>query len=239
MTKNSTVKYSKEFRLSTSIQRSPEWYKERAGLPSASGLGALLDRLKNGEPSAKSRDYRRQLAFERKFGVNYSQFQTKAMSDGIFYEDFAKKIYQKETGHKISEAFSYISDWFVATPDATVGPDGLLECKVVGDDTFMSIIEDGVPRAHMLQMQGQLLASGKDWVDYKAVNIKTKSYILLTVSRDEDLIQEIYDRLHEPLDLPELKSDHLRVAGFNDKDLDSWYDQNKPDDNYKIENLGF
>jgi hypothetical protein len=223
-------KYAKEFRLSTAPQRSPKWYEERAGIPSASGLGFLFDTLKDGRtPSARAKKYLMELAFERKFGVTYDRFDTKAMADGRFFEDFAKRVYAKDTGNLVTEAFSYVSDWFVATPDANVTEftglggtaiatkeNGLLECKVVGDETFTKMIEKGLELDHELQMQGQLLASGLDWVDYIVVNLKTKAYFIKRIPRNNKLIKRIYERLHEPLNLPELSTDHFGVQRFDE-----------------------
>ncbi len=224
-------KYAKEFTISTAEQRSDQWYKERAGKPSASGLGFLFDTLKDGiSPSAAAKKYLRQLAFERKFGVTFENFVTKPMADGIFFEDFAKMVYVKETGNKLAEAFSYISDWFVATPDGIVtekgtGKVGGLECKVVGDKTFMELMEEGIPLAHELQTQGQMLATGWDWVDYIVVNLKTKAYFILRIKRNNALIKRIYERLHEPLDLPELKD--VGVKRFDENMLDEYMGINK------------
>lgn len=253
-------KYAKEFRLSTAPQRSEQWYKERAGLPSASGLGFLFDTLKDGfTPSATAKKYLRQLAFERKFGVTFENFVTKPMKDGIFFEDFAKQVYEKETGNNVDPACSYVSDWFVATPDAfvtvcqpfdtlppgetrgldfswgktlkiTVGDkkpkpeEGLLECKIVGDATFMELMEEGIPIEHELQTQSQLMASGLDWVDYIVVNLKTKAYFILRIKRNNRLIKRIYERLHEPLDLPELKD--VGVKRFDENMLQSYMGNN-------------
>jgi len=247
-------KYAKEFRLSAAEQRSPEWYKERAGLPSASGLGFLFDTLRDGfTPSSKAKKYLRQLAYEQQFGVTYEHFVNKPMVDGIFYEDFAKAVYKKDTGNAVIEATSYVSDWFIATPDGFVleytkvegsEPDlkatkrNLLECKVVGDATFMGLIDDGIPIAHELQIQGQLMASGSDWCDYIVVNLKTKSYFIKRIERNNVLIKRIYERLHEPLDLPEV--DNSVVKQF-DGDLLKEYmgDTPMPSEDVIIEDLGF
>lgn len=204
-------KFAKEFVISTEPQRSPGWHKERAGKPSASGLVFLFDTLKDGySPSAKAKKYLRQLAFERKFGMTFEIFQTKAMADGTFFEDFAKMVYERETKNVLSVATSFVADWFVATPDArvfdtTIKKHGGLECKIVGDKTFMELMEEGIPIGHELQTQGQMLASGWDWVDYIVVNLKTRAYFILRVKRNNKLINRIYERLHEPLNLPTLK----------------------------------
>lgn len=235
-------KYSEEFKISTATQRSEAWYKKRAGIPSASGLGFLFDTLKDGyTPSAKARKYLRQLAYEKYFGITHDSFVTKPMADGIFYEDFAKAVYKKDTGNKLVEAFSYISDWFVATPDAIVvdksGKRGLLECKVVGDETFMKLIEDGTPVEHELQVQGQMMASGYNWVDYIVVNLKTKSYFMKRIKRNNKLIERIYERLHEPLDLPELKD--VGVKRFDENLLNDFMGATPGEEKIIIEDLGF
>ncbi len=238
-------RYATEFRISDAPQRSPQWFKEKIGIPSASGLGFLFDTLKDGyTPSAKSKNYRKQLAYERKFGVPFEMFQTKAMADGTFFEDFAKEVYAKETGNILSEAFSYVSDWFVATPDGRVHDKnarvkhGGLECKIVGDKTFMQMMEEGVPISHELQTQGQMMATGWDWVDYIVMNLKTRAYFVIRVKRNEKLINRIYERLHEPLNLPELKD--VGVKRFDENMLQAFMGDNSlKESDLIIEDLPF
>ena len=238
-------KYAKEFKISTAEQRSPQWFKERAGIPSASGLGFLFDTLKDGyTPSAKAKNYLKQLAYERKFGVTFEHFQTKAMADGTFFEDFAKMVYQKETYNMLEKAYSYVSDWFIATPDAIVleptfvsidqmtkkeirkgGAKGGLECKIVGDKTFMTMMEEGAPIAHELQTQSQMMAAGWDWVDYIVVNLKTRAYFIQRVKRNNVLIKRIYERLHEPLGLPSLRD--VGVKQFDENLLREFMGENQ------------
>lgn len=237
-------KFAREFTLSTAPQRSPEWFKERAGIPSASGLGFLFDVLKDGyTPSAKAKKYLRQLAFERKFGVTFEMFQTKAMADGTFFEDFAKMVYERETGNILSVSTSYTAPWFVATPDAkvfdvTIKKYGGLECKIVGDKTFMAMMEEGAPIAHELQTQGQMMATGWDWVDYIVVNLKTRAYFIQRVHRNNKLIQRIYERLHEPLNLPTLKD--VGVKKFDENLLAEFMGDNSlKEEDLIIPDLGF
>lgn len=237
-------KYAKEFYISTAPQRSPKWFEEKCGKPSASGLAFLFDTLKDGHtPSAKAKNYLKQLAYERKFGTTFEIFQTKAMADGVFFEDFAKMVYERETGNQLSEAFSYISDWFVATPDANVlevatKKKGLLECKVVGDKTFMKMMEEGAPIEHERQTQSQLMASGLDWVDYIVVNLKTRAYFIQRVHRNNVLIKRIYERLHEPLNLPTLKD--VGVKQFDENLLQDFMSGNNlKESDLVIEDLPF
>jgi YqaJ-like viral recombinase domain len=244
-------RYAKEFTISTAGQRSPRWYKERAGKPSASGLAFLFDTLKDGyTPSAKAKNYLKQLAYERKFNVTYEIFVTKPMKDGIFFEDFAKMVYERDTGNKLAEAFSYVSDWFVATPDAIVqeftkvgelevlGKKGGLECKIVGDKTFLELMQEGIPIEHERQTQAQMMATGWDWIDYIVVNLKTRAYFILRIHRNNKLIKQIYERLHEPLNLPELKD--VGVKRFDETMLENWMGGNNiKEQDLIIPDLGF
>lgn len=252
-------RFSKEFTLSTAPQRSPAWYAERAGIPSASGLDSLFDTLKDGfTPSAKAKKYLKQLAFERKFGVTFESFDTKAMADGRFFEDFAKMVYVRDTHNHLEEAFSFVSSWFVATPDAFVLTNrvepipedkrwhsnkltvekGLLECKIVGDATFMALMEEGIPIGHELQTQSQLMASGLEWVDYIVVNLKTRAYSIIRIKRNEKLINRIYERLHQPLELPVLKD--VGVKQFDENLLHEFMGDNQlKESDLIIEDLPF
>lgn len=236
-------RYAKEFTISKAEQRSPAWFAERVGIPSASGLGFLFDVLKDGyTPSAKAKKYLRQLAFERKFGVTFENFVTKPMADGIFFEEFATQVYKRDTGNSLLPATSYVASWFVATPDAQVidihAQKGGLECKIVGDATFMEMIEEGAPIAHELQTQGQMMATGWDWVDYIVVNLKTRGYFIQRVHRNNKLIKRIYERLHEPLDLPELKD--VGVKQFDERMLQDFMGNNSSkEEDLIIEDLPF
>lgn len=238
-------RYAKEFYISDAPQRSPQWFAEKCGKPSASGLAFLFDTLKDGiTPSAKAKNYLKQLAYERKFGTTFEIFQTKAMADGVFFEDFAKMVYERETGNVLSEAFSYISPWFVATPDARVHDakaktkHGGLECKIVGDKTFLELMQEGIPIEHERQTQAQMMATGWDWVDYIVVNIKTRAYFIQRVHRNNVLIKRIYERLHEPLNLPTLKD--VGVKRFDEELLQDFMSGNNlKESDLVIEDLPF
>lgn len=237
-------KYAKEFYISDAPQRSPKWFAERCGKPSSSGLAFLFDVLKDGyTPSAKAKQYLKRLAYERKFGVTYDVFQTKPMADGVFFEDFAKMVYERETGNVLSVATSFVSDWFVSTPDARVfdvhiKKHGGLECKVVGDKTFMEMMEKGIPIEHERQTQSQMMASGWDWIDYIVVNLKTRAYFIQRVHRNNVLIKRIYERLHEPLNLPTLKD--IGVKQFDENLLQDFMSGNNlKESDLVIEDLGF
>lgn len=171
-------------------QRTPEWYALRLGKVTASQLHAWLavSKAKDGagKPLKARLDYEKELFFERRFNTSYENFVSEAMQDGIDYEDFARKQYQEVTGNEVQECGAWYNDYFCASPDGVVGEDGLLEVKIVKDNTFTDILTTGVPDKWWKQCQGQLWASGKKWCDFVAVNFNTKKIKVIRVLPDKE-----------------------------------------------------
>lgn len=167
-------------------QRSPEWFEARLGKVTASRLEDWTAVSKrDGKPLKARLDYEKELMFERQFGRSFSVFTSEAMQDGIDFEDFARRQYEKISGLKADECGCWYSDHFVASPDAAVGEDGLLEIKILRDNSFSEVLDKGVPQKHWKQIQGQLWASGRPWSDYVAVNLNTKKMKIERVFPDE------------------------------------------------------
>jgi hypothetical protein len=179
-------------------QRSPEWLAVKRGKIGASRLEDWLavSKAKNGtgKPLKARLDYEKELMFERQFGVSFQTFVTDAMQDGIDYEDFARKQYEQITGSHCYEVGCWYNDYFVASPDRGVGngdddpaaatDDGLIEIKIVKDNTFTEVLMNGVPPKHWKQIQGQSWASKRPWCDYVCLNFNTKKLVIIRVLPD-------------------------------------------------------
>lgn len=191
------------FRYLDCVQRSPEWFAARLGRVTASRLedwmGVSKAKGKEGQPLKARSDYETELAFELQFGTNYNKFVSEAMQDGVEFEDFTVAQYEKITGNKTEQCGCWYDTYFVASPDRTVGDDGLLEIKVLRDTNWMEVLLTGVPENHMKQVQGQLWATGRKWCDYAAINLNTKKLIILRVKRDDDMIKLIAEKVKEPI----------------------------------------
>lgn len=203
------------FQYSAAPQRSPEWYDLRKGKVTASRLSDWLAvsraKGKEGQPLKARTDYEKELMYERQFGVSYNFYVSDAMQDGIDFENFARKQYEQETGNTALECGAWYNDAFCASPDGTVGDDGLVEIKVVRDNTFTEILMSGVPDKHMKQIQGQLWASGRKWCDYIALNLNTKKFIIIRV----DANQEDHDYLAEAV-TEQLVVDEFDITELHD-----------------------
>lgn len=200
------------FEYAPVIQRSPDWFNIRKGRVTASRLSDWLAvskaKGKEGTPLQARKDYERELWFERKFGVSYNNYVSEAMLDGQDYEDLTIRQYEKIKGVKVENCGIYYNDYFAASPDGLVG-EGLVECKVVRDNTFTEILLGGVPEKHYKQIQGQLWASGKKWCDYVALNLNTKKISIWRVEPNQEFISGLENSVQEPLTVEEVDLSEL------------------------------
>lgn len=194
-------------------QRSPEWFKLRLGRPTASRLhdwtATSVAKGKEGTPLKSRTDYERELVFEQKFGVAFEMYVNSAMEDGINYEDFALKQYEAISGNITKKVGAWFNKYFLASPDAGVGEEGVVECKVLKDNKFSEVLYDGVPVEHWKQVQGQLFASGRKWGDYVAINQNTRKVKIIRVFPDKEFFKELETKLKEPLSVEEFSEEGL------------------------------
>lgn len=198
------------FKLLDAPQGSPEWVEARVGKVTASRLKDWLAVGKRDGKPLKSRiDYEKELAFEVEFKVPFERFVTNAMLQGQEMEEFLKRQYSQHYDVIVKPVGAYYSDAFVASPDGEISDDGLIECKWVYDTTFSDVLTEGVQEAHMLQIQGQLWASGRKWCDYVVGNQHTGKFVVIRVERDEAIIKQIEDSLKDHKLSVWVKSDNV------------------------------
>lgn len=189
-----------KFEYSAAFQRSPEWYKLRIGKVTASRLADWLAVSKrDGKPLKARSDYEQELMFERTFGVSFENFVSSAMQAGIEFENFAKQEYHKATGNEVEDCGCWFNEYFLASPDGTIGKDGLVEVKILKDNSFTDVLVNGVPENHWKQMQGQLWASGRKWNDYVAANLNAKKIKVIRVLPDKEFFKTLEASVKEPI----------------------------------------
>jgi hypothetical protein len=219
-----------QFEYWPGVQRTKEWYDLRIGKVTASRLDDWLAvskaKGKEGKPLQKRLDYERELQYERQFGVAYQNYVSDAMLDGVELEDFARRQYQVITGYATDPVGAWYNDHFVASPDSMVfestqteiGPvhtvkqllhAGLLEIKIVRDNTFSDILLNGVPQKHWRQVQGQLWASGLLWCDYVALNLNTKKIKIIRVEPDTEFHEWLELAVPEPISVEPFSEESL------------------------------
>jgi hypothetical protein len=199
-------------------QRTEPWYQLRLGKPTASRLVDWLAVSKAktgaGKPLKARLDYEKELIFERKFGVAFEHYVNSAMQSGIDFEDFLLRQYEKIKGVKVTPVGAWYNDHFLASPDGGVNDEGIVEGKVLLDNSFAEVLVSGVPDKHWKQIQGQLFASKRKWCDYIAGNLKTRKVKIIRVFPDPEF--------HEYLELALMES--LATADFSDEELYDFVD---------------
>jgi len=157
---------------SLTLQTDPGWLPSRIGCLSASRFRDATDFLKNGKESEARRKYRSELVAERIAGYAVDHVVTNAMKRGLLLESDARIFYEEQTGQILGPARLFVHptiEHLVATPDATLGADHLVEFKVPLVHTFINWIEAGViPDDHIKQLDCQLLVTGRRQVVFAA-----------------------------------------------------------------------
>lgn len=203
------------FYYSDAPQKSPEWLDLHTGRVGASQLHRWLAVGKrDGKPLKARLDYERELAFEKAFHTSFNKFVTPAMQEGIDNEAYVRDQYSSQVGVPVETCGGFYNDQFIASPDGLIGDGGCLEIKWLQDTNWTEVVTSRKPYVgasgdHYLQMQGQLLASGRAWCDYVAANGNTGRFIVIRIERNEETIEMIRASLADvelikPLDTYEL-----------------------------------
>lgn len=173
-------------------QLSPEWFKEKAGKPSASSFDKIV--TSKGETSTSVKKYLYQLAGERVLGVKEEGFQNGAMQRGIELEGEARAYYELITGQtvqKVGICYQNEDRKFSCSPDGLVGEEGLLQIKCPSLAVHVGyLIEDKLPVDYVQQVQGELFVTGRKWNDFISYYPGLKP-LIVRVERDEAFISKL------------------------------------------------
>lgn len=146
-------------------QQSQAWFDLKAGQISASRMCQMM-----AEGNGLTREkYKMKLAVERLTGQPVNEgFKSAAIDRGNELEPQARDFYEVITGCTITQVpFICHDNVGLASPDALVDDDGLLEIKCPQMHTHLHyLITKKIPRAYMLQMYWQLACTKRKWVDW-------------------------------------------------------------------------
>lgn len=177
-------------------QRSDEWFQQRAGKITASRFAdAIAFNTKTGKPTAARQTYMRTLVAEILSGRPRHSVGSQAMTWGTEAEQFAREAYELETGLVVAEAeftVHYAHDFIGGSPDGLVGQDGLIEIKSPHDEqVHINTLLNGMPDDHKPQVQGNLMVTGREWLDFISFDPRQAPRYQLyiqRIERDEDYI---------------------------------------------------
>jgi len=154
------------------VQRSPEWFRARAGLLCASDAGAVIKVRQRGTGELKERaTLRRRLVAERLAGcaAEDNPFQSYDMRHGEETEAAAFAAYEADTGTIVQRVGFVRHETLMAgcSPDGLIGTWGGLELKCPKITTHLDYVQGKVvPEEYRGQILHSLLVTGCEWWDF-------------------------------------------------------------------------
>ncbi len=151
-----------------SPQGSEDWLKIRAGIPSASNFSDII--TTQGKVSTIRLKYLYTLIGEKLLGMKEDGFQSEAMLRGVELESEAREVYSFITGNEVKTVGFCFADekkLYGCSSDGLIGEDGMVEikCRKISNH-IECLINKELKSPEFQQVQGQLLVTGRKWVDY-------------------------------------------------------------------------
>jgi len=175
------------------IQGTPEWFEARRGVPTSSNFDKIVTTL--GKPSKQQEKYMYKLAGEAVSGVMEETYQNATMLRGIEMEEEARKLYQIAKGKPVVEVGFCLSKGYGASPDGLVGDNGCLEIKCPLVATHVGyLLKNELPAEYFHQVQGQLLVTGREWVDFLSYYPGLRP-LIIRVERDQKFLDILEEQL--------------------------------------------
>lgn len=181
-------------------QGTEEWHAFRLGLPTASCFSDVMASGKGGAESQTRTTYMEKLIGERLSGQPMWSYQNEHTERGHEMEDEARRLYAMVADIEPQKVgcMRRIDLGAAASPDSLVGDNGLLEIKTKLPHLQVKALRRlkkfqgnrRVPPEHMDQLQGQLLISGRRWVDFVSY-WPGMPLFLVRVTRDEEAIAQL------------------------------------------------
>lgn len=180
-----------ELQIFDCAQGSEEWINCRLGIPTASQFSTVLAEGKTGGDSKTRRTYLCKLAGEIITGKQMDSYSNGHMERGHEMEEEARNAYAfMHDVEPVKVGFMRRGD-MGASPDSLVGDSGLLEIKTKLAHLQIEVLLSGeLPSEHRAQVQGQLLISGREYVDFASYWPALPLFVV-RVFREEEYIKRL------------------------------------------------
>lgn len=172
-------------------QGSEEWINCRLGIPTASQFATVMAKCKGGGESLTRKTYLYKLAGEIITGKQMDSYSNGHMERGKEMEEEARNAYAfMHDVEPVKVGFMRRGE-MGASPDSLVGGRGLLEIKTKLAHLQIEVILRGeLPSEHRAQVQGQLLISEREWVDFSSYWPALPLFVV-RVFREEEYIKRL------------------------------------------------
>jgi len=184
--------------ISPHPQRSPEWFQERLGLPTASNFKRILS-PKTAKKSESKEGYLNELAGEIQSGRTTERYVSYKMKLASEREPKARAQYEFMFDVDVQEVglcYKDASKMYGMSPDGLIGEPGGFETKDAEPHIQTERLRYGWDeKAHYPQVQGGLLVSGREWWDVMSF-CEGMTPIIHRIYRDEPYIARLEEELH-------------------------------------------
>lgn len=195
-------------------QGSEAWLMARLGIATCSELDCLLVNGKGVAGfGAGAMSYMDQLIGERITGELADAFAGNRHTErGHELEDVARGLYEARHEVQTEQVGIILNHGAGYSPDSLVGADGLTEIKTKLPKFQVGVILAGeVPNEHIVQCQGGLWISEREWIDFVSYWPGMPLFIK-RMHRDEALIRQIDERVKTFYEVLEERMEKVMAA---------------------------
>jgi len=191
-------------------QNTEEWLQLRAGRLTSSKLPVIMANYGKafGEPAKK---YAVNIAVEQLTGKPIaSTYSNDHMDRGHEQEPIARMLYEDQTFCTVDNGGFFGSDFIGCSPDGLVLDCGVIEIKsVISSVHYANIKRQSVDPAYSWQCYGNLLFTGRDWLDFVSYCSEFPEGKNLYIHRlNREYCRDKFDMINERIDqFKELVSD--------------------------------
>jgi hypothetical protein len=178
-------------------QGSPEWFRIRAGRPTASEFSTVMASGRGGGESKTRRTYMLKLAGEILTGEPMEGFTNVHMERGKVMEDEARDLYAFMQDAEPQTVGFIINGNKGCSPDSLIGTDGACEIKTkLPHLQIDALLRDEVPAEHKAQCQGVLWVAEREWIDFVSY-WPGLPLLVKRMVRDEEYIKQLSDAVDQ------------------------------------------
>jgi hypothetical protein len=183
-------------------QGTEEWFRVRAGMPTASEFCTVMAKGKGGGESKTRKTYMLKLAGEILTGEPMDHFTNHHMERGKEMEAEARDLYAFMKDVEPRQVGFVISGRKGCSPDSLIGDDGMAEVKTKLPHLQLEVLlRDDVPPEHKAQCQGALWVAEREWIDFVSYWPRLPLFVTRAY-RDEEYIKTMageVDRFNDEL----------------------------------------
>jgi hypothetical protein len=173
-------------------QRSPQWFAERLGKPSASRFGEIL--TPTGEVSKQRKGYMYDLVAQIISCQSPETYTSMAMEEGIRREEESRKLYEMVYGVDVRQVGMIFPDEqkkYLCSPDGLRDDNIGLELKNVLPKTQVEyLLNNKLPVIYKPQVQGSMLVTGFNQWHFMSYSPSLPP-LVLEIDRDEAYIKKL------------------------------------------------